>query len=75
VLAFEPHQRFPHRLTADGVALGQILLSHIIAGCNSAIQDISSQAFIDIVAQKHRSHPSNSHYLAVVIYQVKSISP
>ena len=54
MLAFEPQQGLAHRLAAHGIALGEVLLTHIIAGRQAACQNIRSQAFIDIIAQKHR---------------------
>ena len=32
MLALEPQQRLAHRLAADGIAFGQLLLAHIITG-------------------------------------------
>ena len=57
MLALEPQQRLAHRLPAHGVALGKLLLPHIIAGRQTACQNIRSQVFIDIIAQKHRMSP------------------
>ena len=54
MLALEPQQRLAHRLAAHRIALGEVLLAHIIAGRQAACQNISAQAFVDIIAQKHR---------------------
>ena len=45
--------------------------AQIIAGCKPACQNISPQAFVDIIAQKHRNSFVCAHYLAVVKYHVK----
>ena len=55
MLAFEPQQRLAHRLAAHGIALGQILFAHIIAWREVTCQDIRPEAFVDIIAQKHRN--------------------
>ena len=55
VFALQPQQRLAHRLAADRIALGEFLLAHIIAGREPAGQNISAEAFIDIIAQKHRN--------------------
>jgi hypothetical protein len=47
------------------------LLPHIISGCNSAHQNIRSEATVDIVTQKHHTSPAWPRYLAFVIFHVK----
>jgi iron-sulfur cluster repair protein YtfE (RIC family) len=54
MLPRQPQQRLADRLAAHLIALGQLLFPHIIAGRQAAGQDISAQALIDVVAQKHR---------------------
>src|SRR5437763_10356062 len=53
VLALEPQQRLTHRLAADRIALGELLLAHIIARREPASQDIRAKVFVDIVTQQH----------------------
>ena len=72
MLALEPQQRFPDRLTADGIPLGEVLLAHIIARREMARQNIRPEAFVDIIAQKHRNSFYPANYLAVVKYHVKA---
>ena len=55
VFALQPQQRLPHRLAADRIALGELLLAHIIAWRQATGQNISPEAFIDVIAQKHRN--------------------
>ena len=57
MLALEPQQCLAHRLAAHRIALGKLLLPHIIAGSKAACQNIRPEVFIDIVAQKHRICP------------------
>ena len=71
MLALEPQQRLAHRLAADRIALGELLLPHIIAGRQTAGQNIRAQVFIDIVAQKHRNFLEYAIIFAVVKYHVK----
>jgi hypothetical protein len=51
MLALQPQQGLAHRLAANGIALGEFLLAHIITRRQTAGQNISPQAFIDIIAQ------------------------
>ena len=71
MLALQPQQGLAHRLAADGIAFGELLLAHIIAGRQAAAQNISSQAFVDVIAQKHRNFLNAASNLAVVKYHVK----
>jgi hypothetical protein len=71
MFALQPQQRFAHRLAADGIAFGKLLLAHIIAGRQTAGQNIRPQAFVDIVAQKHRFSLDRAANLAAVKYHVK----
>ncbi len=71
MLALQPQQRLSHRLAADGVAFGKLLLAHIIARRQPAGQNIRTEVFVDIVAQKHRNFPGRCPNLAAVKYHVK----
>ena len=71
MLALQPQQGLAHRLAADGIALGELLLAHIIARRQAAGQNIRPQAFINIVTQKHHFSLDRSANLAVVKYHVK----
>ena len=57
MLALEPQQRLAYRLAAHRITFGELLLAHIIAGCQRTGQDISPQPFIDVIAQKHANFP------------------
>jgi hypothetical protein len=72
MLALEPQQRLAHRLAADRVTLGELLFPHFIAGRQTTGQNIRSQVFIDIIAQKHRNFLEYLISFAVVKYHVKS---
>jgi hypothetical protein len=50
MLALQPQQRFPHRLAAHRIALGEVLFAHIIAWRKVTRQNISAEVFVDIVA-------------------------
>ena len=65
MLALQPQQGLADRLAADGIAFGELLLAHVVAGRQPAAQNISAQAFIDVVAQKHECFPRD---LATILH-------
>jgi len=72
MLAFKPEQGLAHRLAADRIPFGELLLAHIITWRQAARQNISPQIFVDIIAQKHRYFLAVDANLAVVKYHVKA---
>ena len=72
MLALEPQQCLAHWLAAHRIALGQLLLAHIIARSQAASQNISPQAFVDVISQKHPNSLASCPNFAVVKYHVKS---
>jgi hypothetical protein len=49
----QPQQSLAYGLTADRIALRQLLFSHIIAWQKATHQDIRPEAIVDIISKKH----------------------
>ena len=50
MLARKPEQRLAYRMAAHRIAFGELLFAHIITRCQPAGKNISTQAFVDIIA-------------------------
>jgi len=72
MLALEPQQCLAHRLAAHCIALGQLLLPHIIAGERGGRSEYQSAGFRRRLSRKSIAYfPAGGTNLAVVKYHVK----